>query len=198
MHYHPKQSLISPCTESFPYLDIITPETPGYYTMCALDCEMVVGENDERMLARFSLIDSSGILLVDGFVKPSGPVVDWVTQWSGISEDDYDLEKHPNRTILTFEQAREILLAFLSKDHFLVGHGLENDLRAMKITHTKILDTTLLYPHRKGGKIKNSLKYLSSQWLRETIQQGSGGHDSIVDALAALKLTMKKIVHGPK
>eukprot|EP00461_Guttulinopsis_vulgaris_P010552 UN10628 len=62
----------------------------------------------------------------------------------------------------------------------------------------KGLGTTLLYPHRKGGKIKNSLKYLSSQWLRETIQQGSGGHDSIVDALAALKLTMKKIVHGPK
>ncbi len=31
----------------------------------------------------------------------------------------------------------------------LVGHTLENDLKAMKITHPRCVDTALLFPHYK-------------------------------------------------
>jgi hypothetical protein len=33
---------------------------------------------------------------------------------------------------------------------FFLGHGLENDLRALKILHSRVIDTSLVFPHFYG------------------------------------------------
>jgi len=61
---------------------------PGKYL--SLDCEMVgVGiEGEESSLARVSLVNFYGAVIMDEFVRQKERVVDYRTQWSGIRESD--------------------------------------------------------------------------------------------------------------
>jgi len=61
---------------------------PGPYI--ALDCEMVgVGPTGkESTLARVSVVNYFGAVLLDEFVRQKERVTDWRTQWSGIRAKD--------------------------------------------------------------------------------------------------------------
>lgn len=74
----------------------------------------------------------------------------------------------------------------------LVGHSLENDLKCMRIVHRRVLDTSLVYPHKEAGR-KHALRILSSTYLKRSIQQSTAGHSSVEDARAALDLALKKV-----
>lgn len=58
--------------------------SPGRYL--AIDCEMVgVGINaSESSLARVSVVNYHGEVIMDEYVKPREPVVDYRTRYSGI------------------------------------------------------------------------------------------------------------------
>jgi hypothetical protein len=83
-----------------------------------------------------------------------------------------------------------------------VGHSLDSDLKALRLVHHKVLDTTALYPNIRGLPFKSSLKSLVAQILNVSIQDSNGdeeekgegevstGHDSIQDASFALELTL--------
>ena len=92
------------------------------------------------------------------------------------------------------------LLDLLSPDTILVGHSLDSDLRALKLTHPFIIDTAILYPHPRGPPLKSSLKWLAQKYLSREIQKGDGatGHDSIEDARACLDLVRQKCEKGPQ
>lgn len=78
----------------------------------------------------------------------------------------------------------------------MVGHSLENDLLALKISHGLVIDTALLYKHPRGGSYKTALRILAKKFLSREIQQSGTGHDSIEDARAAMELALLKIKHG--
>lgn len=78
----------------------------------------------------------------------------------------------------------------------MVGHSLENDLLALKISHGLVIDTALLYKHPRGGSYKTALRILAKKFLSRDIQQSGTGHDSIEDARAAMELALLKIKHG--
>ena len=81
-----------------------------------------------------------------------------------------------------------------------MGHSLDSDLKALRLVHHKVLDTTALYPNVRGLPFKSSLKSLAAQILNVSIQDSNGGdeeeekvstgHDSIQDASFALELTL--------
>lgn len=58
-------------------------------------------------------------------------------------------------------QVQAAMLRIVGADDVLVGHSLENDLKALKIVHIRCLDTSLLYPHPKKGR-RSSLKFLAA------------------------------------
>lgn len=62
--------------------------SPGKYL--ALDCEMVgVGtEGNESSLARVSIVNYTGSVILDVFVRQRERVVDYRTQWSGVRSTD--------------------------------------------------------------------------------------------------------------
>lgn len=101
-------------------------------------------------------------------------------------------------TRLSDVQAR--LLEILTQDTILVGHSLNSDLTALKLTHPFIVDTSIIFPHPRGPPLKSSLKWLSQRYLGREIQKGHGcqGHDSIEDARACLDLVRQKCERGPK
>lgn len=94
------------------------------------------------------------------------------------------------------------LYELLTPRSVLIGHSLNSDLTALKITHPFIIDTALIYPHPRGPPLKSSLKYLAQKYLNRQIQKGHGstgpgaGHDSIEDARTCLDLVKQKCEKG--
>lgn len=84
----------------------------------------------------------------------------------------------------------------------MIGHSLNSDLTALKITHPYIIDTALIYPHPRGPPLKQGLKFLAQKFLNRAIQAGHGtvgpaaGHDSIEDARTCLDLVKQKCEKG--
>ncbi|OJT14747.1 RNA exonuclease 4 [Trametes pubescens] len=156
-------------------------QQPGKYL--AVDCEMVgVGlDGAESALARVSLVNFHGVVLMDEFVRPRERVVDYRTQFSGIRPADMVNAK-------SFEEVQKTV-ADLLKDRILVGHAVHNDLKALLLSHPRpqTRDTQLLY--HKHGLVRGrrpALRNLVQQELGIAIQAGE--HSSVTDARATMAL----------
>ena len=155
----------------------------------AIDCEMCYTSVGLE-LTRLTLIDSQCRTLLDTLVVPSNPITNFNTQYSGITAAMLAT------CTTTLQQARHRLLSILPASAILVGHSAENDLRASRIYHRRVIDTALLFPHPRGPPHKSSLRYLVQRWLNREIQTGGGGHDSVEDAWAAMELVCEKVKRG--
>lgn len=106
----------------------------------AIDCEMVgIGiDGSESSLARVTLVNYHGVVILDEFVKQRERVVDYRTRWSGVREGDMVKAK-------SFEEIQK-QVAGLIKDRVLVGHAVHNDLKVGVVDFT----TTGTYFVRAG------------------------------------------------
>ncbi|KAK4594441.1 hypothetical protein RGQ29_018213 [Quercus rubra] len=93
-----------------------------------------------------------------------------------------------NGVTISLKEIQEEFLKLVYKETILVGHSLENDLLALKISHGLVIDTAVLYKHPHGASYKTALRVLSRKFLSQEIQQSSNGHDSIEDAKATMEL----------
>jgi RNA exonuclease 1 len=184
----------TPVIESIPEPasnDISHPLLQGFKAY-ALDCEMVLTTDDRYSLARISILDWEGKLMMDKVVLPDLPVKNYFTQFSGITE-----EKLKGVTTRLADIQKELSELFDSST-VLIGHSLESDFSALKMTHPFVIDTSMLYPHPRGLPLRSSLKFLSNKYLNREIQKGgANGHDSVEDAKAVLDLVKLKCDKGP-
>lgn len=158
----------------------------------ALDCEMVLTTDDRYSLARISVLDWDGKLVMDKLVLPDLPVKNYFTQFSGITEE----KLKGVTTRLT--DIQKSLSELFDPSTVVIGHSLESDFNALKMTHPFVIDTSMLYPHPRGLPLRSSLKFLSNKYLKREIQKGGAdGHDSVEDARAVLDLVKLKCEKGP-
>lgn len=170
--------------------DSITRGTSIY----SVDCEMVQTSDGVNSLARVSLISyPDGKVIIDKYVKPDLPITNYFTQFSGITP-----EILANVTT-TLQDVQKELLAILTPSSILLGHSLDSDMNALKLTHPFVVDTSLVYPHPRGLPLRSSLKFLANKYLKREIQiGGANGHNSVEDAQAVLDLIKMKCEKGPK
>ncbi|KAF6063021.1 Exonuclease family protein [Candida albicans] len=158
----------------------------------ALDCEFCKA-GAKQVLTRISLLDFEAKVVMDELVKPKEEITDYVTKYSGITEE---LLRDVTTTI---EDIQNLFVNTVSQQDILIGHSLESDLNVMKIKHDNIVDTSIIYEHNRGPPSKPSLKSLAEKHLNRQIQAGEGqglGHSSIEDAKACLDLVKLKIIEG--
>ncbi|XP_038142786.1 RNA exonuclease 5-like isoform X2 [Cyprinodon tularosa] len=164
----------------------VTDQSPLY----GLDCEMCLTEKGYE-LARVSLVDSDGNCVLDDLVKPQNRVLNYLTQFSGITA----AMLRPVTTTLRDVQAK--IRTLLPDNAVVVGHSLNNDLVALKLIHQHVIDTSLLYRREFGQKFK--LKVLAEAVLKRQIQsEERSGHNPTEDAVAALELAQYFIKAGPR
>jgi RNA exonuclease 1 len=185
------------------------------------DCEMGYTVYGLELIRLTAVSWPSGDELLDILVYPVGEHIDLNTRFSGVRPEDMAGAKRwkpgddasptiipstdpsipPQRKLKLVHSpkaARDLLFSLISPDTPLIGHGLENDLNSMRIVHPVIVDTVLLFPHKRGLPIRNGLKWLMEAMLDRKIQMNTEddekqGHDSAEDARAAGELVRLKV-----
>ncbi|KND88415.1 RNA exonuclease 3, partial [Tolypocladium ophioglossoides CBS 100239] len=190
------------------------------------DCEMGYTVYGLELIRLTATSWPTGVELLDVLVQPLGEILDLNSRFSGVWPDDLAQAeswtagndptlsksgtetcseegeikpaKRKLRKVSSPEVARDLLFSLLSPSTPLIGHGLENDLNAVRVIHPKLIDTVLLYPHHGGLPFRYSLKRLMDVHLNRKIQQETGpkmlGHDSAEDARAAGDLVRLKVM----
>ncbi|KAI4200031.1 MAG: hypothetical protein LQ346_002462 [Caloplaca aetnensis] len=185
-------------------------EQPGPGTHVPIDTEFVRLQQEEieilatgdrqvirptrEGLARVSVLRANGphegLPFIDDYISIPEPVVDYVTKYSGVSAGDLD-PAVSTRPLVPLKVAYKKLWLLLNLGCIFVGHGLIKDFRNIDIfvPKSQIVDTVTLFYNPARSKRNLSLRFLAWYLLKEDIQ--SGNHDSIEDALTALKLWRK-------
>lgn len=161
--------------------ELEVPPVDGFYGVYGLDCEMCFTQHGLE-LTQVALVDTKGTTVYMSYVKPTGEIIDGNKRLNGINAND----------LKTLSDVQKELATFINKDTILIGHALEGDLRVLRLLHEKCVDTSAIFPHRKGLPYRHSLRFLSKRLLHRRIQVGM--HDPAEDARAAVDLTLLKLL----
>jgi len=178
-------------------------EIPCSGHVFALDAEFVQYSPPERIvrrgievearpprlgLGRVSVVRGQGpgfgVTCIDDYIRSVEPVYDYLTRFSGLIPGDLDPTQSRNH-LTTLRRAYLKLRYLVDSGAMFVGHGLKKDFRMLNIVipPEQVIDTVDLF---HSGRRRLSLRFLAAYLLGATIQ--SGTHDSVEDAVAALKL----------
>ena len=175
-------------------------EPAGLRRIVAIDCEMVgvrpppgARKKNGRLrrqqdaLARVSVVNALGEVLLDRYCLPIEEIVDYRTEWSGIRMEDLEGASD-------FETVQAEVLKCLGECTTIIGHSIENDFKVLWISlkEDKVqgrsdnrFQCTFEMSGRCGhGSGERSLRYLANLYLNKNIQ--SGEHDSVEDAKATM------------
>ena len=153
----------------------------------AMDCEMC--ETAQGLeLTRITIVHPLHGIVLDTFVKPAKAIVNYHTEFSGVTKDKLD------GIDITLHDVQTLLRVLIDRETVLIGHSFDNDLRALRLFHDRIVDTSAMYLHPSGYPYKYALKKLTKDVLHWEIQEGDEGHDSAQDAAATLLLAIVKVI----
>lgn len=102
----------------------------GETNIVALDCEMVEVDRWSEGLARVSIVNYHGNILMDKFVIPEGIEITNYRSWvSGVTPDKLKVENGA----IHFKEAKKIAHKILSQK-IIVGHSLKHDFEVLEFT----------------------------------------------------------------
>ncbi|XP_074308793.1 small RNA degrading nuclease 1-like [Silene latifolia] len=160
-------------------------------TLLAVDCEMVLCEDGTEALVEICVVDRDLQIKLHEFVKPEKQIVDYRTQITGVSAKDLD------GITCSVKDIQKSMRRLLCRGEILVGHSLSNDLKAMKVDHAKVIDTSFIYKYGDESTRKRpSLNDLCKTVLGYELRKKGASHNCADDACAAMKLVLAKIEHG--
>jgi len=157
-----------------PHLDN---QVDGIY---AIDCEMCY----TRKATKITVINLYCETVYEIYIKPDSEIIDYNSEYSGI---------YPNileGVETTLRDVQNYLQFFINWRTILIGHGLDNNLRALHISHPTCIDTSLLHPHTIPS-LRHRLRYLARRHLSRNIE--TDVHFTDEDARTAMDLVTHQL-----
>ncbi|XP_076952364.1 small RNA degrading nuclease 3-like [Bidens hawaiensis] len=161
---------------------------PECNTILAVDCEMVLCADGTDALVRVCVVDRDLKVILDELVKPDKKVVDYRSRITGIYAKDLV------NVTTKLRDVQEYMKKLLSNGAILAGHSLDSDLRALKIDHTRVIDTSFIFNYCSGPNFQRaSLNNLCKAVLGSEVRKDGATHDCLDDARYAMKLVVAKL-----
>ncbi|EOA25434.1 hypothetical protein CARUB_v10018767mg [Capsella rubella] len=140
--------------------------------MVAVDCEMVLCEDGTEGVVRVGAVDRNLKVILDEFVKPHKPVIDYRTAITGVTAEDI------KKATLSLVDIQAKLSPFLSTGTILIDHPI-------------VIDTSLVFKFPNARKFRRpSLNTLCMAMLGYEVQKTGVSHHCVHDAAAAMKLVL--------
>ncbi|KAF8321547.1 hypothetical protein DL93DRAFT_2034817, partial [Clavulina sp. PMI_390] len=119
------------------------------FVALSTQCVGIGANGTVPMVARVSLVDFRGQIILDTYIRPTNPVFSYRTTQTGI--EPHHLENAP-----PFEQVKAIVEASI-RGKTVVGHTLWEDFEVMGLRHPAYdtRDTALYLPYREALKMMN-------------------------------------------
>ncbi|KAL6498236.1 hypothetical protein OROGR_028633 [Orobanche gracilis] len=156
--------------------------------LIAIDCEMVLCEDGTEALVKVCAVDRDLQVKLDEVVNPNKAIDDYRTEITGISAEHLAGVTH------SLDDVQISMKKLLSRDTILVGHSVNNDLQALKINHTRVIDTSYIFKHASGPTNKKpSLSLLCKAMLGYELRKEGHPHNCLDDARAAMKLVLARL-----
>ncbi|RZC54882.1 hypothetical protein C5167_013733 [Papaver somniferum] len=147
--------------------------------MLSVDCEMVLCEDKTESLVQVCIVNRNLEVKLNELVKLDKPVIDYRTQIHGISAKDLE------RATCSLEDIQKSMKKLLSDGVVLIGHSLDKDLKALKVDHSRVIDTSLIFKYPEGHThMRPSLNH-----LRKAKKVQSTLENDIIDLLVLTYLT---------
>ncbi|XP_077972729.1 putative exonuclease GOR [Styela clava] len=126
--------------------------SPGIYS---IDGEMSYTVKG-RTLTKFTVVDHNGKVICNEFANPVCQIIDYNTEFSGITKSDTD------GTTTILKDVQNFCLEKFSSDTVLIGHAVECNLIALRLIHETIVDTAIVFPHPRGLPHMRALRTLGA------------------------------------
>ncbi|KAH7413602.1 hypothetical protein DE146DRAFT_638153 [Phaeosphaeria sp. MPI-PUGE-AT-0046c] len=111
----------------------------------ALDCEMGTAESGDVELIRISMVDYfTGEILINSLVQPSVRMAHLNTKYSGVTFADLNNARRAGKCLRGTDGARRAVWSYIGPETVVIGHGVGNDLRALKWLHANIVDSYVI------------------------------------------------------
>ncbi|KAF3487668.1 hypothetical protein F2Q69_00057956 [Brassica cretica] len=230
--YNPKDWVLTGILENPPYSPVpFRPKVPfdlSKTDMIAICCKKVFCANKTEAAVRVAAVNRNLKVVFDKLVEPDQPVINYRTSITGL--DCFTLVQRnatpladiqvvfPNilHNLLSlflffFVLARQSLSSVFPQDKLLglfhmqtimVGHLLNSDLKALKMDHARVIDTSLVFNYDLsggGGGIEKlprpSLDHLCKSVLGCEIKKSPGR--CVHKAVATMKLVLAILKRGP-
>ena len=150
----------------------------GTTSTVAIDCEMVEVDRWGEGLARVSIVNYHGHILMDKYVIPEGDQITNYRSWvSGITPQKLD----PKNGAIQFKQAKEEAHEIL-KNKVIIGHSLKHDFQVLQLPETA----------RPKENIRDLTSYKKYQAFNEAINQINGSKKGVVGKPCGAK-SLKKL-----
>ncbi|PKI31912.1 small RNA degrading nuclease 3-like isoform X2 [Punica granatum] len=159
--------------------------------MVAVDCEMVLCEDGTEALVRVCVVDRDLQVKLNELVKPDRTIADYRSEITGVTASDLD------GVNCSLADVQNSLKKILSHGTILVGHGLNNDLKALKLDHARVIDTSYIFKYPGEPILRRpSLNNLCKSVLGCEVRKVGAPHNCLDDACAAMKLVLALIERG--
>jgi RNA exonuclease 1 len=132
---------------------LVSPKQSDVRPAVAIDCEMGTAVSGDSELIRLTLIDYfSGAVLIDKIVEPDVPMLHLNTKYSGVSWAVFNRARRQGISLKGKGGARRAVWKYVGADTIVIGHGITNDLRALRWIHTLVADSMIVETGRMKRK----------------------------------------------
>ena len=115
---------------------------------------MGLSEAGESELIRLTMTDFDGEILIDANVYPGVPMKDYLTRYSGITEEEMLDDVKNKNCIMGRVNAQYGIWDYVGESTIVVMHGGTNDLQALRWIHPTVIDTYIIAKKRNEAHDK--------------------------------------------